>query len=61
MKNRFKENKIIELIQSKIEELENRINTTENEQIIKEYCIRRLELIWLLDDVKELIENERIN
>lgn len=48
---------IIKLIQSKIEDLESRINTTENDQIIKEYCIRRLELIWLLEDIKEVLKD----
>lgn len=53
-------NKIIELIQSKIQELESRISITENEQMIKEYCIRRLELIWLLDDIKEVLKDDNI-
>ena len=50
--------KIIELIENKIKDLESRITREENEEITKEYCIRRLELLWLLDDIKEVLGNE---
>ena len=51
-------NKIIKLIENKIKDLESRITREEKDEVIKEYCIRRLELLWLLDDIKEVLGNE---
>lgn len=49
--------KIIELIEKRIKTLEERIDITENEDILHEYIIRRLELIYLLDDIKEVLKD----
>ena len=50
-------NKIIELIEKRIKTLEDRINITENEDVLNEYIVRRLELIYLLEDVKEVLKD----
>ena len=50
-------NKIIYLIEKRIKTLEERIDITENENILNEYIIRRLELIWLLEDIKEVLKD----
>ena len=63
MKNRFKEDKILTIltiIDLKIQDLEERIKITENNSLLNEYTIRRLELIWLLDDIKEVLKDDNI-
>ena len=49
--------KIIELIEKRIKTLEERIDITENDAVLHEYIIRRLELIYLLDDVREVLKD----
>ena len=60
MKNRFKEDKIIKLIEDKIESLENRIALENNSDRINELYMRKLELMWLLDDVREVLKDDNI-
>ena len=47
-------NKIIKLIEDKIQNLENSIALENNTTRINELYMRKLELLWLLDDIKEL-------
>lgn len=49
--------KIIKLIEKRIKTLEERIDITENEDVLNEYIIRRLELIYLLEDIKEVLKD----
>ena len=50
-------NKIIKLIEDKIEELEKRIELENNTDRTNELYMRKLELMWLLDDVREVLKD----
>lgn len=49
-------NNIVNLIEKRIKTLEDRIDITENEDVLNEYIVRRLELIYLLEDVKDVLK-----
>ena len=63
MKNRFKEDKvltILTIIELKIEDLEKRMDLESNTDRINELYMRKLELMWLLDDVREVLKDDTI-
>lgn len=63
MKNRFKEDKILTIltiIELKIQDLEKRMNLESNTDRINELYMRKLELMWLLDDVREVLKDDSI-
>ena len=63
MKNRFKEDKvltILTIIELKIEDLEKRMDLESNTDRINELYMRKLELMWLLDDVREVLKDDNI-
>lgn len=53
-------NKIIELINTKIEDLEKRIELENNTDRINELYMRKLDLMWLLDDIREVLKDDNI-
>lgn len=63
MKNRFKEDKILTIltiIDLKIEDLEKRMDLESNTDRINELYMRKLELMWLLDDIREVLKDDNI-
>ena len=63
MKNRFKEDKILTIltmIELKIEDLEKRMDLESNTDRINELYMRKLELMWLLDDIREVLKDDTI-
>lgn len=52
--------KIIKLIEDKIEDLEKRMDLESNTDRINELYMRKLELLWLLDDVREVLKDDSI-
>ena len=63
MKNRFKEDKILSIltiIELKIEDLEKRMDLESNTDRINELYMRKLELMWLLDDIREVLKDDNI-
>lgn len=61
MKNRFKEDKILTIltiIDLKIEDLEKRMDLESNTDRINELYMRKLELMWLLDDIREVLKDD---
>ena len=63
MKNRFKEDKvltILTIIDLKIQDLEKRMDLESNTDRINELYMRKLELMWLLDDVREVLKDDNI-
>lgn len=63
MKNRFKEDKILTIltiIDLKIEDLEKRMDLESNTDIINKLYMRKLELMWLLDDIREVLKDDVI-
>lgn len=58
MKNRFKADKIIKLIEDKIQDLEKRMDLESNTDRINELYMRKLELMWLLDDIREVLKDD---
>ena len=63
MKNRFKEDKvltILTIIELKIQDLEKRMDLESNTDRINELYMRKLELMWLLDDIREVLKDDNI-
>ena len=63
MKNRFKEDKvltILTIIDLKIQDLEKRMDLENNTDRINELYMRKLELMWLLDDIREVLKDDTI-
>lgn len=63
MKNRFKEDKvltILTIIDLKIQDLEKRMDLESNTDRINELYMRKLELMWLLDDIREVLKDDNI-
>lgn len=61
MKNRFKEDKvltILTIIDLKIQDLEKRMDLESNTDRINELYMRKLELMWLLDDLREILKDD---
>ena len=52
--------KIIKLIENKIEDLETRMDLESNTDRINELYMRKLELMWLLDDIREVLKDDTI-
>ena len=63
MKNKFKEDKILTIltiIDLKIQDLEKRMDLESNTDRVNELYMRKLELMWLLDDVREVLKDDNI-
>ena len=52
--------KIIKLIEDKIQDLEKRMDLESNADRINEIYMRKLELMWLLDDIREVLKDDII-